>query len=284
MKKTHRSKNKWRKKSASKGVIFSLLISALLLIVFVTKPYATFGKEVRERGTQLNLVKKVSVNVVEEETQSKEPERVPEKPAGKVVYLTFDDGPSQLTDQFLDLLQKYNVKATFFMQGTNLKKEGLAESVKRATEEGHYVGGHSMTHEFKTLYTEGQFVPEMNENLALIYEITGIHSNLVRPPYGSAPGLKSEKIRDEIAASGMKVWDWTIDSRDWELKNNPAQIVENIKNETNADIEVVLMHEKPQTLQVLPEIIAFFKEEGYEFGVYNEANHFNLNFQKDDRF
>ncbi|WP_371514630.1 polysaccharide deacetylase family protein [Solibacillus sp. R5-41] len=215
--------------------------------------------------------------------QTKEQASTEEKPLGKVVYLTFDDGPSNLTDQFLDVLHEQDVKATFFMQGSNLKKEHLQESVKRATTEGHYIGAHSMTHEFKTLYKEKQFVPEMNETLALIHEITGTNPHLVRPPYGSAPGLKSEQIRNQIVDAGIKVWDWTIDSNDWTLKDNPAQIIENIKSSTNSDREVVLMHEKPQTLEALPGIIAFYREQGYKFVVYDEANHFSLNFQNDVR-
>jgi len=206
-----------------------------------------------------------------------------EVPLGKVVYLTFDDGPSELTDQFLDILLEEDVKATFFMQGTNLEKDHLQESVKRTTKEGHYIGGHSMTHEFNTLYKDFQFVPEMSETLALIHEITGTTPNLVRPPYGSAPGLKSDQIRNEIVEAGLKVWDWTIDSNDWKLKDNPAKIVESIKNGTNSDREVVLMHEKPQTLAALPQIIEFYKTQGYQFVVYDEANHFYLNFQNDTR-
>ena len=81
----------------------------------------------------------------------------------------------------------------------------------------------------------------------------------------------------------MKIWDWTIDSNDWVLKDNPNQIVETIKKGTKNDIEVVLMHEKIQTLQALPEIIAFYREQGYKFGVYNDADHFELNFQNDIR-
>jgi len=219
---------------------------------------------------------------VEKEKNEKVAEAA-EVPLGKVVYLTFDDGPSELTDQFLDILKEEDVKATFFMQGTNLEKEHLQESVKRTTKEGHYIGGHSMTHEFNTLYKDFQFVPEMSETLALIHEITGTAPNLVRPPYGSAPGLKSDQIRNEIVEAGLKVWDWTIDSNDWKLKDNPAQIVESIKNGTNSDREVVLMHEKPQTLAALPQIIEFYKTQGYQFVVYDEANHFYLNFQNDIR-
>lgn len=118
------------------------------------------------------------------------------RPQGKIVYLTFDDGPSELTGKFLDVLQRHGVKATFFMQGTNLERQGWQSDVKRAVREGHYVGGHSMTHQYKKLYEEGQFVPEMRETLSLIHDITDENPHLVRPPYGSAPGLEKQQLRD----------------------------------------------------------------------------------------
>ncbi|MCI4251088.1 polysaccharide deacetylase [Bacillus sp. CCB-MMP212] len=218
-----------------------------------------------------------------EDTSLAKQKRADGKPVGKVVYLTFDDGPSELTGKFLDVLKEQHVASTFFMQGSNLQNTGFQENVKRAVKEGHYIGAHSMTHNSDKLYKKGQFVTEMKETLALIHNITGTTPKLVRPPYGSAPGLKEQDIRNKIVEAGIKVWDWTIDSNDWKLKGNPQQIIENVKRTTTEDVEVVLMHEKPQTLQALPEIIKFYKEKGYEFGVYNEADHFQLNFQKDQR-
>ncbi len=219
---------------------------------------------------------------VDAESEGTEP-IAEEQPAKKVVYLTFDDGPSNWTEQFLDVLQQHGVKATFFMQGGNLKKQHLQESVNRAVQEGHYIGGHSMTHNYRKLYTEHQFVPEMIETLNLIQEITGETSHLVRAPYGSAPGLKEEQMRTQLANAHIKIWDWTIDSKDWELASNPSQIVRNIQNGTTSDREVILMHEKKQTLEVLPRVIQYLKEQGYEFMVYEDTNHFMLNFQNDAR-
>ncbi|ACK59319.1 TPA: polysaccharide deacetylase family protein [Bacillus cereus] len=218
-----------------------------------------------------------------EDTSLAKQKRPDGKPVGKVVYLTFDDGPSELTGKFLDVLKEQHVASTFFMQGSNLQNTAFQENVKRAVKEGHYIGAHSMTHNSDKLYKKEQFVTEMKETLALIHNITGTTPKLVRPPYGSAPGLKGQDIRNKIVEAGIKVWDWTIDSNDWKLKGNPQQIIENVKRTTTEDVEVVLMHEKLQTLQALPEIIKFYKEKGYEFGVYNEADHFQLNFQKDQR-
>lgn len=274
---------KRRLKIASIRFMLIVLAATFLMVFSIGKSYSAPEAEVNQVTIEQKPTKKVEENMIENTKPSKTQKEVVEKSTEKVVYLTFDDGPSKLTDQFLDVLKEHDVNATFFMQGSNLKKEHLQESVKRAIKEGHYVGGHSMTHVFKTLYTDEQFVPEMNETLALIYEITGIHPNLIRPPYGSVPGLNSEKLRDQIAESSIKVWDWTIDSKDWALKDNPNQIVENIKRETKSNVEVVLMHEKLQTLEALPAIITFYREKGYEFAVYNDADHFSLNFQEDPR-
>ncbi|GKV68850.1 hypothetical protein NCCP2716_13480 [Sporosarcina sp. NCCP-2716] len=199
----------------------------------------------------------------------------------KTVYLTFDDGPSRWTDEIVEVLHTYDVKATFFMQGVNLQKPQLQDSVRRAAEAGHYIGAHSMTHNYRKLYTDQKFVPEMMATLQLIRQLTGTEPHLVRPPYGSAPGLKDSAIRSQIADEGLKVWDWTIDSHDWELRDNPAQIKRNIVNQLKNDTEVILMHEKQQTLDELPEIIQYLKQQGYSFAVYEDSHHFSVNFMND---
>lgn len=270
-----RSRNERRVRKKKRRRLIVLLAAVILLVVSLVKFAAAPETEIAQRHA----------------TQPADPSTISEgkpwgedaRPQGKIVYLTFDDGPSQWTGKFLDVLQEQGVKATFFMQGNNLKRTSLQSDVKRAVREGHYVGGHSMTHQYKKLYEQGEFVSEMQETLSLIHELTGENPHLVRPPYGSAPGLNDEQIRDQIADAGIKIWDWTIDSNDWNLKDHPEQIVENVKQATKVDLEVVLMHEKPQTLQVLPDIIAFYRAAGYEFGVYDDAEHFHLNFQKDHR-
>jgi len=276
------SQNKKKTSVLTKAILSLGVVLATTFFIFflIGKWNATPAKGVaKESMKQVNTQQQE----VKQETSPTKQKRPDGKPVGKVVYFTFDDGPSELTGKFLDVLKEQNVKATFFMQGSNLQHTGFQEYVKRAVKEGHYIGAHSMTHNSDKLYKKGQFVPEMKETLALIHDITGTTPKLVRPPYGSEPGLKSEEIRNQIVEAGIKVWDWTIDSDDWKLKDNPVQIIENVKKQTTEEVEVVLMHEKQQTLQALPKIIEFYQEQGYEFGVYNEADHFHLNFQKDTR-
>lgn len=283
-------KRKLKSKVRTSLLMLTLLIPTLFISFTVGKSYVA-----KEKAPQKEVVDKEpskqdeqtkSSEEIGKENQdetSKDATPIAEPPTGKIVYLTFDDGPSKLTNDFLDVLEAHDIKATFFMQGINLQKENLQESVKRATEEGHYVGAHSMTHDYKILYNDFQFVPEMRETLALIQDITGTKPNLVRAPYGSAPGLNGEQVRKQIVENDLKLWDWTIDSQDWSLEKNPTQIVTNIKNATTREQEVILLHEKAQTLAILPEIIEFYKSQGYQFAVYHENHHFEMNFQNDDR-
>ncbi|MGF9962911.1 peptidoglycan-N-acetylglucosamine deacetylase [Bacillus rhizoplanae] len=207
----------------------------------------------------------------------------PEKYNGqvrKVVYLTFDDGPSEFQKEILDILKKNDIKGTFFMIGGNIP--AYKESVKRLVKEGHYPGVHSMTHNYTKLYTEGKFVEEMKQAQDIMKGVTGIQPNLVRCPYGSKPGL-TQALRDQMASVGMKEWDWTVDSHDWELPGNPNGVVQNVVSHVNKEQEIVLMHEKKQTVQALQTIIDDLRKKGYEFEVYDEADHFPLNFWHDNR-
>lgn len=272
------TKKSWK----TKGLMsFGMVLTMIILMFYLNEELKAPVDKVIAEVSSKQITQKQENEIIKQEPIKED--KPASKPLGKVVYLTFDDGPSQLTGQFLDILKENEVKATFFMQGGQLQNKNFQDNVKRATTEGHYVGAHSMTHDSKRLYTDGQFVHEMEETLALINDITGTKPKLVRAPYGSVPGLDNEHLRNQIVEANIKLWDWTIDSLDWKLKNKPYQIVENIKNGTSRDVEVVLMHEVRQTLQVLPEIISFYKERGYAFGVYKELGHFPINFRNDQR-
>ncbi|MGF6352422.1 peptidoglycan/xylan/chitin deacetylase (PgdA/CDA1 family) [Paenibacillus sp. 4624] len=201
----------------------------------------------------------------------------------KVVYITFDDGPSQYTDQLLDILKQHEAKATFFMIGRQLNEH--PDAVKRLVKEGSYPGLHSMTHNYNKLYKSGSsanFVNEFKKEQKMVEKLIGYTPYLIRAPYGSSPQI-GESFRGDIAAAGFKMWDWTTDSLDWNLPGQPDKIVARVSNSVHRDKEVILMHEREQTVQALPRIMKLLEERGYEFEVYDPSAHWVANFSGDTR-
>ncbi|PLT35782.1 polysaccharide deacetylase family protein [Bacillus sp. V5-8f] len=204
----------------------------------------------------------------------------PPKPP-KVVYLTFDDGPSVFTHQLLDILAKKKVKATFFMIDGNMKN--YPGVTRRMVKEGNYPGLHSVSHDSRRLYKTNStnFANEMVTTQTTLKRITGFSSLITRAPYGS--GYMTKAMRDYTVKKGFKMWDWTIDSRDWALAKNPQQILVNVKKKSGKPQEVILLHERRQTVQMLPAIIDQYKKEGYEFRIYDPKHHIVVNFANDKR-
>lgn len=206
-----------------------------------------------------------------------------QKKTQKVIYLTFDDGPGKYTDKIVDILSRNGIHGTFFMIGNQLS--GHEKSVKAAAEAGNYVGLHSMSHSKKTLYESGgsaKFIKEFKREQALIEKITGETPWLIRAPYGSKPEI-DKQFRTDIAKAEFKMWDWTVDSKDWSYPGEPDRIIREVKRQVRRDTEVILMHEKSQTVQALPEIIEYLQKKGYAFAVYKPEQHFPVNFAKDTR-
>lgn len=202
----------------------------------------------------------------------------------KVAYLTFDDGPSKYTDEILNILKKHNIYATFFFIGNNVNK--YKSSVLKTYDNGHYIGLHSMTHDFKTLYGEHsakRYLNEMKEEQKILHSLVPIEPMLIRSPYGTYPNFSNEH-RDEVIKEGFKVWDWTVDSLDWRYSQNPNQILRVVFSQIHQKREVILMHERAQTVRVLEEMINELQKRGYEFEVYNPKKHFPQNFYGDVRF
>ncbi len=268
----------------------SILVLSLLFIgVFVFSHLLNSG--VRAKNESSNKHDVVQVRKEKESQieikQEKDKKRVEEEAQGKkVIYLTFDDGPSKYTQEVLNILKQENIKATFFVIGSHA--EQFQSLIKSEKQYGHYVGLHSMTHDYRKLYTQGNFLSEMKEVQQILQRV--IHENpmLCRPPYGSKPGL-TQDLRNQVAEAGLKIWDWTIDSLDWKYNKVPLEesvpkIVENVISQANNDKEIVLMHDiHPQSIKALPEIIKQLKIKGYIFRAYSEKEHMPLNFWHDNR-
>lgn len=179
----------------------------------------------------------------------------------KVAYITFDDGPSKYTSQIINILDKNNVKGTFFMVNDNMIV--FKDVVKRMNLEGHGTGFHGVTHDIKELYkSEDSAIEEFKTCNRTFYNITGQTSRLVRIPFGSKPYMV-ESIYKKFIDEGFLVWDWTIDTEDW--KSSEDQIVSNILYYAREkDDIVILLHENQRTVDCLDNIITILKERGYE--------------------
>ncbi|MBC6695861.1 polysaccharide deacetylase [Terrisporobacter mayombei] len=179
----------------------------------------------------------------------------------KVAYITFDDGPSKYTSQIINILDKNNVKGTFFMVNDNMIV--FKDVVKRMNSEGHGTGFHGVTHDIKELYkSEDSAIEEFKTCNRTFYNITGQTSRLVRIPFGSKPYMV-ESIYKKFIDEGFLVWDWTIDTEDW--KSSEDQIVSNILYYAREkDDIVILLHENQRTVDCLDNIITILKERGYE--------------------
>ena len=201
----------------------------------------------------------------------------------KTIYLTFDDGPGKYTKPLMEILERYQIHGTFFMIGDQLSAH--QQVVKDAAEAGHYIGLHSMSHSKKKLYDSGStdhFIAEFNKEQEMVEALIGASPTLIRAPYGSKPEI-DEEFRNEIVKSGFKMWDWTVDSKDWKNAAKPERILQEIKRQVKGDTEVILLHEKAQTVAMLPQIIEYLQGKGYAFAVYKPDQHFSVNFDNDPR-
>lgn len=178
------------------------------------------------------------------------------------VYLTFDDGPSSNTDNILDILDTYGVKATFFVTG----KEGTkAEaSYRRIVEEGHTLGMHSYTHDYSVIYaSEEAFMEDMEKLQHYLYDVTGVQSTYIRFPGGSSNKVSDVDMRlliTDVHEAGMEYFDWNVSSQDASSKPlTKEEILDNCLNSIERFQNcIILMHDagsKDSTVEALPELI-----------------------------
>lgn len=192
---------------------------------------------------------------------AEEMQKGPSKTYGKVVYLTIDDGPSEYTDEIIKILNKNNVKATFFMINGNM--QAYPEQVKNIVKNGNTAGFHSVSHDVHKLYvSKTSAKEEFDTNQATFKKITGQTSKVIRLPFGSKPYTPRASY-NALVDSGYKLWDWTLDTEDW--RSTSSQIMENVKKySSGSDNVVLLMHERKQTVEILDEMIKYLKSEGFE--------------------
>lgn len=178
----------------------------------------------------------------------------------KMVALTFDDGPnSKTTPQALDILKKYDVKATFFMLGQNIA--GNEEIVKRVKNEGHQIGIHTWSHPVLTKLPIETVKKEIFDTQNAIYNVIGIKPTITRPPYGAI----NPTIQNAIDQSFIM---WNVDSLDWKSRNTKSIMQEVAKTQPGS---IILMHDIHQTtIDALPSVIQYLKNNGYTLVTVDE--------------
>ncbi len=196
----------------------------------------------------------------------------------KICYLTFDDGPSDNTLRVLDVLNRYNVKATFFVV-----KNSKAEYIKKISELGHTVGLHTASHSYSDIYSsEEAYYNDLNAISAVVEEQIGIKSNVIRFPGGSSNVISKgycegimTALTKSVKDNGYFYYDWNVDSGDAAGSNVRYTVIRDniLRAAKNKNSICVLMHDtsaKDSTVRALPEVIEGLIAMGYRFEALTE--------------
>lgn len=176
-------------------------------------------------------------------------------PAKKVIYLTFDDGPnSRVTPLVLDILDRFEVKATFFCVGENVSRfPDVFDEVKRR---GHTVGNHTFNHLKGFEYATDYYVRNVEKANGYI------KSDLFRPPHGQIKPSQIKALKDDY-----RIIMWDFITYDYDKRIEPEKIIAEVKKRSRNG-SIVVFHDslkaEKNVLQVLPEALRFWKENGYK--------------------
>lgn len=223
------------------------------------------------------LAEEEAALAAEEEERARRKRTEEGLPAGaKIVYLTFDDGPSGNTGKVLDILDRYGVKATFFVVWNAYYADMYAEIVAR----GHAIGLHSYTHNYSEIYRSADaYFADLQRISDAVYERTGVRTKLMRFPGGSSNTVSRNYCRGimtyltrEVENRGYVYFDWNAANGDAMGYSLSVSEMVNMAKST-ADRVVVLQHDaapKYSTVTALPYIIEYYLNNGYYFLPLNE--------------
>lgn len=219
--------------------------------------------------TVMDSVENEGVSIRSVQVVAKERPQV-QMPEEKTVYLTFDDGPGPFTTKLLNVLDRYQVKATFFVKGSE-----NGELIQEIADRGHSIGIHSVTHNYEQVYASPEaYFEDLRGMQDIIYQQTGIVTTLMRFPGGSSntvsrktyPGLMgilSEAVQD----AGYQYFDWNVDSNDAGGARNAQTVAENvIRGISENPVSIVLQHDiHDYSVDAVEQILQWGLENGYTF-------------------
>ncbi len=191
----------------------------------------------------------------------------------KVIYLTFDDGPSENTVDILSILDKYDIKATFFMCGGD--DDRTKEIMKLVADKGHKIGIHSKSHNYTEIYASVEsFLADMNDTYTNIYGATGVEPDIIRFPGGSINSYNSliyKQLIAEVTRRGFVYYDWNASGEDAAENVTWTSIYNSVLNgisENASGRAIVLLHDsagKEMTVKTVEDIIIALTNSGYTF-------------------
>jgi peptidoglycan-N-acetylglucosamine deacetylase len=189
---------------------------------------------------------------------------------GHRIALTFDDGPDPATTSaILGILRDYDIKATFFVIGA--RAEQHPELIERIVSEGHTLGNHTYYHRDMTKLAPDLMLKELQDTQAVIDQALGNHVpiTLFRPPCAAPYNTETDKLPEfQRFMQKQKMYPvmWNIDPRDWELRDQPGLVVDNVAQSTPEGGGIVLLHDtQPQTVDALPRILDYYTAANFEF-------------------
>lgn len=183
-----------------------------------------------------------------------------------VVALTFDDGPSKYTKDIINTLKANNVNATFFVLGNKVEiyKDIISESIKN----GNEIGNHSYNHKWLSKLSTNELLDQINKTQDILKSTVNYTPTCFRPTYGSV----NNRIRKNI---DLSITLWTVDTKDWKIKNADRIVEKALKNIEDGDI--ILMHDIfERSSEALKKLIPKLKEQGYQFVTISELEEVKL--------
>ena len=229
--------------------------------IFSTGDYELTYTVTDSWGNTTTVVRTVTVDVTMKN---------PSVSTGKVIYLTFDDGPSNYTGELLDILAKYDVKATFFVVNT-----GNIAITSRMAAEGHTVAIHSATHNYSYIYSsEENYYADLYKMQNIIAEHTGQLSYLIRFPGGSSNTVSRRynkgimtRLTQSVKENGFKYFDWNVDSNDAGGASTADEVFRNVVNGVSGrKTAIVLQHDTQKfSIDAVERIIIWGLANGYTF-------------------
>lgn len=201
-------------------------------------------------------------------------------PNKRVVYLTFDDGPSPNTHKIVEILKEHGVNATFFITGQD---PACYQYIKEAYDNGNVIAAHTFSHKFEIYSSIDAYFADLEKIEQLIEKYTGHRTPIIRFPGGSSNLVFTKhnadpefmkKLANEVQVRGYQYVDWNADSHDASMNCAPVETIINASCHAGKREICLLMHDvhaKKTTVAALPAIIQFFKDNGYEFGTIDNT-------------